>query len=87
MTGAFERIGTALDIDGDSFASACDLVMGAPATAGCIAACALAFADGAAIDNIAVGEGFRLQVMRDHDHASDGATGDAELRFIEIKET
>jgi hypothetical protein len=43
------------------------------------------FTDGADMDSVAVGEGFRMKITRDA--ASDTATGDAELRFVEIKET
>ena len=37
------------------------------------------------MDSVAVGEGFRMKVTRDA--TNDDATGDAEIRFIEIKET
>ncbi|NIQ10453.1 MAG: hypothetical protein GWO10_16275, partial [candidate division Zixibacteria bacterium] len=43
------------------------------------------FTDGADMDSIAVGEGFRMKITRDA--TNDTATGDAELRFVEIKET
>ena len=84
---AFERIGDQqLDIDGDSFA-AVQSVDGTvvPGTTGLVDIVSIAFADGAEMDSIAVGELFRLKVNRDA--ASDTAVGDAELLGIEIKET
>jgi hypothetical protein len=37
------------------------------------------------MDNVQAGDGFRLKVQRDA--ANDDATGDAELLFVEVKET
>ena len=84
---AFERIGDdELDIDGDSFAAVNSVdnttVLG---TTGLVDIVSVAFTDGADMDSVAVGEGFRLKVTRDA--ASDDAAGDAELVFVEIKET
>lgn len=83
---AFERIGDGhQNLDSDGFASvqSSDNTT-VPATSGHIDIVSIAFTDGAQIDNLAAGEGFRMKVTRDA--ASDTATGDAELRFIEIKE-
>ncbi len=84
---AFERIGDQqLDIDGDSFAavqSADNTTV--PGTSGLVDVVSIAFTNGAQMDSIAAGEGFRLKVTRDA--ASDDAAGDAELLFIEIRET
>lgn len=84
---SFERIGDQqLDIDGDSFAavnSVDDTTV--PGTSGNVDIVSVTFTDGVDMDSVAVGEGFRLKVTRDA--ASDDATGDAELRFVEIKET
>ncbi len=84
---AFERIGDQQqDIDSDGFAAVNSVDnTTVPATSGLVDIVSIAFTDGADMDSIAVGEGFRLKVTRDA--ASDTATGDAELRFIEIKET
>lgn len=84
---AFERIGDQQqDIDVDSFAAAQSQNNNTvPATSGLVDIISIAFTDGAQMDSIAVGEGFRLKVTRDA--ASDTAVGDAQLRFIEIKET
>lgn len=88
---AFERIGDAqLDIDADSFASFNSSgTVAIPGTSGHVKICTIAFTDGAQMDSVAVGEGFRLKVRRDADgtSADDSATGDLELRFLELKET
>ena len=84
---AFERIGDhAQDIDNDGFAavnSVDDTTV--PGTSGNVDIVSVAFTNGADMDSVAVGEGFRLKVTRDA--ASDDAAGDAELLFVEIKET
>lgn len=84
---AFERIGDQqLDIDADSFAAANSADNNTvPGTAGLVDIVSVAFTDGADMDSVAAGEGFRLKVTRDA--ASDTAAGDAELRFVEIRET
>lgn len=84
---AFERIGDQQqDLDADGFAavqSVDDTTV--PGTSGLVDIVSIAFTDGAEMDSIAVGEGFRLKVTRDA--ASDDAAGDGELVFVEIKET
>jgi len=82
----FERIGDQqLDIDGDSFAAVQSVDnTTVPATSGLVDIVFIDFSDGAQMDSIAVGEGFRIKVTRDA--ASDTAAGDAELLFVEIKE-
>lgn len=84
---AFERIGDQQqDIDSDGFAAVNSVDnTTVPGTSGLVDIVSIAFTDGADMDSVAVGEGFRLKITRDG--ASDTATGDAELRFIEIKET
>src|SRR3990167_1761081 len=84
---AFERIGTVLDIDGDSFATGNNGTTVAPSTTGSLTSTAIAHTDGAQIDSIAVGEVFRMYVTREVADADDSMGGDAELRAIEIKET
>ena len=83
---AWERIGDdVLDIDSDSFAAvnnSGDITV--PGTAGNVAIDCVTFTDGADMDSVAVGEGFRIKATRTTPSA--GATGDAELRFIEVKE-
>jgi len=84
---AFERIGDQqLDIDADSFAAVQSVDnTTVPGTSGLVDIVSVAFTDGAQMDSVAVGEGFRMKVTRDA--ASDTAAGDAELRFVEVKET
>lgn len=84
---AFERIGDQqLDIDGDSFAavnSVDDTTV--PATTGLVDVVSIAFTAGADMDSVVKGEGFRLKITRDA--VSDDAAGDAELRWVEVRET
>lgn len=75
------------DIDTDSFAAAQSVNASAPATNGARAYDTVAFTDGAQIDNLVVGESFRLRVERDATNAADTMVGDAELARIEIRET
>jgi len=84
---SFERIGDQqLDIDGDSFAAVNSVDnTTVPGTAGLVDIVTVAFTDGADMDSVAAGEGFRLKVTRDA--TNDDASGDAELLFVEIKET
>lgn len=84
---AFERIGDQqLDIDGDDFAAVNSVDnTTVPGTTGLVDIVNVTFTDGADMDSVAVGEGFRLKITRDA--ASDDATGDAELLFGEVKET
>ncbi len=84
---AFERIGDQQqDIDSDGFAAVNSVDnTTVPGTSGNVDIVTVTFTDGADMDSVAVGEGFRLKVTRDA--VSDTAAGDAELRFVEIKET
>ncbi len=52
-----------------------------------ISAPTITFTDGADMDNVDAGDLFHLRIYRDHDHADDDATGDAQLQAIHIKET
>ena len=82
----FERIGTALDIDSDSFAADNTITAATVSgTSGTIVITNGTFTDGADMDSIAVGEAARIKITRDV--ANDSATGDAELLAVEIKET
>jgi hypothetical protein len=84
---AFERIGDQQqDMDSDGFAAVNSVDnTTVPGAAGLVDIVSITFTDGADMDSVAVGEGFRMKVTRDA--AADTATGDAELRFVEIKET
>ena len=84
---AFERIGDQQqDLDADGFAAVNSVDnTTVPGTAGLVDIVSVAFTNGVDMDSIAAGDGFRIKVTRDA--VSDDAAGDAELRFIEIKET
>jgi hypothetical protein len=84
---AFERIGDQQqDIDSDGFAAVNSVDnTTVPGTSGNVDIVSVAFTDGADMDSVAAGEGFRIKVTRDA--VSDDAAGDAELRFVEIRET
>lgn len=82
----FERIGDSqLDIDSDSFASAESNSGTVPGTSGHVDIISIPFANGAEIDSIAVGELFRIKVIRDV--GNDDVSGDVELLAVELKET
>lgn len=84
----FERIGDQQqDMDADGFAAAQnsgDVTV--PGTSGNVDIISTVHTNGAQMDSIAIGEGFRLKVRRIAVVGTD-ASGDLELRFIEIKET
>jgi len=84
---AFERIGDQqLDIDGDSFAAVNSVDnTTVPGTSGLVDIVSVAFTDGVDMDSVEAGDGFRLKVTRDA--VSDDATGDAELYWVELRET
>lgn len=84
----FERMDfESLDIDSDSFASAVTSdTFAAPSTSGQIKQANVDVSDGANMDNLAVGEGYRIKITRDADNASDTMAGDAEVLFVEIRE-
>jgi hypothetical protein len=84
---AFELIGDQdFDIDGDGFAAVQSVdSTTVPGTSGLVDIVSIAFTNGAQMDSVTAGDGFRLKVTRDA--ANDDATGDAELLFVEIRET
>jgi len=87
LEASFERTGEVLDIDADSFAAAQstgDIVV--PGTSGLVDIVPVVFTDGAEIDSILAGEGFRLKIERVAVAGVDAA-GDLELLYIEVKET
>lgn len=84
---AFERVSDSQqDIDSDGFASDQTLTaVTVPGTSGHVDICSVAISNGANMDSIAAGEGYRLRITRDV--ANDTATGDAELWAVELKES
>ena len=85
---SFERIGDQQqNLDSDGFAAAQDTGdITVPGTSGLVDIIPVTFTDGAQMDSIAVGEGFRMNIKRVAVVGTD-ATGDLEIRFVEIKET
>jgi len=88
LSTALERVNDGgLDIDGDSFAAAQntgDITV--PGTSGFTDTVTTAHTDGAQMDSIAVGDGFRVKVLRNAVGGTD-ATGDLELLWVEMRET
>lgn len=84
---AFELIGDQQqDLDADGFAavnSVDDTTV--PGTAGLVDIVSIPFTDGADMDSIGPGDGYRLKITRDA--VSDDAAGDAEIWAVEIRET
>lgn len=88
---AFERIGDGqLDVDSDSFTAFLSSgQVTVPGTAGHVDIASIAHTNGSEIDSIAVSELFRFKLRRDADStsATDDAAGNAELHFVELRET
>ncbi len=84
---AFERMGDQQhDVDGDGFAAVQSVDnTTVPGTTGLVDIVSIAFTDGAQMDSVAIGELFRLSVIRDA--TNDDAAGDGELHAVELKET
>lgn len=75
------------DLDTKSFAAANSVSSGEASASGEVKYITITFTGGADMDSVAAGEYFRLELTRDADHADDDLTDDAELVFLEIKET
>ena len=75
------------DLDSKAFAAVNEVTDTAASASGEVAYAAVTFTDGADMDSIAAGEYFRIDVTRSASDTSDTLTGDAELVFVEIKET
>ena len=84
---AFELIGDQdQDIDSDSFQTVNSVDnTTVPGTSGLVDIVSVPFTDGTDMDSVEAGDGFRIKITRDA--ASDTASGDAELLFVEIRET
>jgi hypothetical protein len=84
----FERHQAAVDnLDSDSFATAQTTTSVAPVSTGLITYASIAFTNGAQMDSLAIGEGFRLKVTRDAADGADTMVGRAQLLTIELRET
>jgi hypothetical protein len=77
------------DSDVDSFVTAASAGNAAPAISGTEVETTITIANGAAMDNLAVGDRFRLKVTRDADQTTgvDDMAGDAELVQVDVLET
>ena len=84
---SFEQISdSAQDIDSDGFATAQTVTAATvPGTSGQFKITSVAITDGANMDSVTAGEGFRIRIRRDV--SADTAVGDLELMYVEIKET
>lgn len=71
------------DLDTDSFATAKSVTATTASVAGELAYDDVAFTNGAEIDNLAIGEHFRLKVVRN----AGTVVGDGELFFVALRET
>lgn len=75
------------DLDSKAYAAVNSVTDAEASASGEVAYATIGFTDGADMDSVTAGEYFRLKVGRDADNGSDTLTDDAELLFIEIKET
>lgn len=84
---AFERIGDSQqDLDSDGFATAQTITATTvPGTSGHVDITSVAITHGDDLDNIAIGETFRLRVRRDV--SNDNAAGDAQLIAVHLRES
>ena len=73
------------DIDSKAFAAPNTVDATTASAAGEIDYAALTFTDGADMDSVAAGDGYRVKLNRDA--ANDDATGDGQLVFLELRET
>lgn len=82
----FERVGTAQDIDSDSWATAQTVTATTvPGTSGFLLTLSVSItAGGAGTDSLAAGEAYRLRIRRDV--TNDTAAGDAELWAVVVSE-
>ena len=85
---AFERYESTLDLTSSGFASNNSISTTTSGTAERLVTSTIAHTDGAQIDSLAAGEGFRLRVCRDGDGSTvtDSMTGDAFLYKVDVKE-
>lgn len=84
---AFERVSDSIqDIDSDGFAAVNSVDnTTVPGTSGHVDVVSVAFTDGADMDSVTAGDGFRIKITRDA--VSDTSSTDAELWAVEIRET
>ena len=77
---------TGLDLDNDSFGAVTSVdATSVPTTAGEAFIITVAVTNGTNMDNVIAGDAFRIRITRDA--TNDSASGDMELRMIELQET
>lgn len=86
LDACFERVGDSQqDVDSDGFASVqSNDNITVPGTCGYVDIVYISFTNGAQMDYVVAGEGFRTKVNRDA--VSDTASGDLELYWAELRE-
>lgn len=84
---SFERMSdSSTDLDSDSFAGATTITAATvPGTSGIALVLNASITDGANIDGMVAGDGFRIKIARDV--ANDTAVGNVELLAVEVRET
>lgn len=82
-----ERHDAATDLDTDSFASEVTGTFSVPGTSGFPKYVDIALTNGAQIDNAVAGESVRVKVRRLGSSGSDTASGDLQLKGVELRET
>ena len=84
---SLERLGTATDIDADSFGTTVSAgAVTVPGTSGQSLVTTITLSGAGELDSIAAGERFRLRLERLATDAADTATGDAELMSVSVSE-
>jgi hypothetical protein len=87
FTTAFERVGTAQDIDSDSFATGNSGTLVCPGTTGVFNLISIAHTDGAQMDSLAAGEWGRVKLTRAVADSHDTAGGTVQVRYVQMRET
>lgn len=86
---AFERTedGVALGAAGNDFAATQGVSDTVDNTANNMEPATITFTNGAQMDSVVANDVYRFRLYRDHDHADDDATGDAQLIAVVLTET
>lgn len=85
---AVERLDSgSTNLDQNSFAGLQSVLAAPAATSGQLQHTHIALAEGASIDHLAAGEPFRLMIIRQAARPDDAMSGDAELRFVIVRES
>ena len=82
---AVEKGGSGQNMDNDGFASTKSVTAAVSGTSGELVVGTVLLTNAEA-DGLASGESVRFKITRDASNGSDSATGDAELRYVEIRE-